>query len=843
VLCYRCGSHVPDDAEVCKSCGNRLDDSLRQSPSAFSKRRVVAQAVEGAPYKSGDLLVDRYEIVDVRGAGPLGFVFRAHDRELDLEVALKVISKRLIQTDEEREHFSKVIRTGRRLSHQNLARVNEDGVADDAPFYTAQFLEGLSLRKILEHRIAKNQVFTLPEVEPILNQIAIALQAAHRLGPHSDLKPENVIVLPDLLKVTDFGVGVALPRVPFVAALKGRKADRYLAPEWHREGTPVDARADTYALGVILGEMLAYMTPDGTGIPELHRLRPDLPAAVDGLYRKALSESPAGRFQTPAELMAELAAIVRRLPVRSNRPGQSVEPQSRPGHSKLAQEPPPVPERFIPPVAPAPAPAAPPAAAKSAGNGSSAGGYSRTVRSGNAVVGGAAAMNYASTDGPTLPPDAPSPPGPNGARGRPGDHSLDETQPFDASMLPPEISGLLSDQTQPFDASSMPALPPPGELALRLRGGVAAPQGQEPPVSEPTPSVTPKIHHPHHAPPPGRSTLPIDDAPPWHPPAAGGPPGSQTLPVPDAMQTTMDDGGAHPLYRAGADNASTMAMDEEQLDEVLNPRPLFGAVAAKPRAAAPRSSLTTLWLVLLTAAGLVVGTLGGYLLLSGLKRRTVEAPAPAQGGPAAASAAAAAAATAAAAAVKCPDGMTGIPRGTFRMGTAKDDPMMGFDERALGAVEVDVFCIDTYEYPNRQGEQPMVNVTWNDAKKLCESKGKRLCSEQEWEKACKGRLSFRFPYGDAFDPNACNTEKKGGDDREISGTGAFPLCVSGYGVKDLSGNVAEWTSTQFAGQKDKTQKGGSFDRPDYAARCSARRSGAPGAKAPEVGFRCCAPPR
>jgi serine/threonine protein kinase len=786
---------------------------------------VAASVVEGAPYKSGDVLSERYEVKDVRGAGPLGFVFRAHDRELDLEVALKVISKRLIQTDEEREHFSRIIRTGRRLSHQNLARVNEDGLSDGAPFYTSQFLEGLTLRKILEHRATKNQVFTLPEVEPILTQIAIALQAAHRLGPHSDLKPENVIVLPDLLKVTDFGMGAALPRAPFVAALKGRKGDRYLAPEWHREGAPIDARTDTYALGVILGEMLAYMTPDGSGIPELHRLRPDLPAAVDGLYRKALSESPGGRFQTPAELMNELSAVIKRPPARAQKSAPPVEPPARQGLSKLSEEPPPVPERFIP---------SPPPPPPAHGNGSSAGGYSKTVRSGTAVVGGAAAMNYGAPDGPTLPPDAPSHPRPNGAMGRaPSDHSLDETQPFDASMLPPEISGLLSGSTQPFDGSG-PVLPPPTrDLAQRLRAGLPPTSDADDPGSSPTPRIDdggPVL-------PPGRSTLPIDDAPPWRPP-----PGTPiTAPNSDGMQTE-DDGRAGPLYRAGSDNASTQAMDEAQLDEVLNPKPLFGAVATSRPPEAPRSN-AALWLVLLTAAGLGIGTLGGYLVLSGLRRRPAETPPQSQGNAATQGTAAAAAAAAVGPAVKCPDGMTGIPQGPFRLGTAKDDPMMGFDERALGAVDVEAFCVDTYEYPNRPGEQPMVNVTWNDAKKLCEGKGKRLCSEQEWEKACKGPQSLRFPYGDAFDPNACNTEKKGGDDREISGAGTFPLCVSSYGVRDLSGNVAEWTGSQFAGHADRTQKGGSFDRPDYAARCSARRSGAPSAKAPEVGFRCCASPR
>ncbi|HVE86708.1 MAG TPA: SUMF1/EgtB/PvdO family nonheme iron enzyme [Myxococcales bacterium] len=785
----------------------------------------MATAIEGAPYKSGDLLAERYEVKDVRGAGPLGFVFRAHDRELDLEVALKVISKRLIQTDEEREHFSRVIRTGRRLSHQNLARVNEDGLSDDAPFYTSQFLEGLTLRKILEHRVAKNQVFTLHEVEPILTQIAIALQASHRLGPHSDLKPENVIVLPDLLKVTDFGMGMALPRAPFVAALKGRKGDRYLAPEWHKEGATIDARSDTYALGVILGEMLAHVTPEGSGIPELHRLRPDLPAAVDGLYRKALSDTPGGRFQTPAELMNELSAIIKRMPARAHKGAPPPEVPARQAASKLQEEPPPVPERFIP---------SPPPPAPAHSNGSSAGGYSKAVRSGNAVIGGAAAMNYAPTDGPTLPPDAPSNPRPNGGPARPpSDHSLDETQPFDVSMLPPEISGLLSDQTQPFDASMLPSLPPPRELAQRLRAGLPPTQGPDDPGSSPTPRIDPR----GHAAPSGRSTLPIDEAPPWNPPDSATP---VSVTPTDGFQT-VDDPQAGPFYRVGSDNASTMAMDESQLDEVLNPRPLFGAVAPRP-AERPRSN-AMLWLALLIAGGVVVGSLGGYLVLSGMRRRPADLPPQSQGSAdKSAAAAAAAAAVAAAPALKCPEGMVGIVKGAFKMGTAKDDPMMGFDERALGAVDVEAFCVDEYEYPNRKGEQPIVNVSWSDAKKQCEKKGKRLCSEQEWEKACKGRQSFRFPYGDVFDPNACNTEKKGGDDREISGAGMFPLCASAYGVKDLSGNVAEWTDTQFAGHSDRTQKGGSFDRPDYAARCSARRSGASSAKTPEVGFRCCASP-
>jgi serine/threonine protein kinase/formylglycine-generating enzyme required for sulfatase activity len=798
---------------------------MRQVPSTFTRRRVGATAVEGAPYKSGDVLAARYEIKDVRGAGPLGFVFRAQDRELELEVALKVISRKLVQTDEEREHFSRTIRTGRRLSHQNLARVNEDGVADGQPFYTSQYLEGLTLRKILEHRASKNQLFSLQEVEPILTQIGIALQAAHRLGPHSDIKPENVIVLPDLLKVTDFGMGLALPRASFVQALQGRKADRYLAPEWYREGKPVDARSDIYSLGVLLGEMLAYMTPDGS-IPELSRLRPDLPAGVEAVYRKALSDDPAQRFQTPAEMIIELSALIggkapappstrSRAQQRAVQPAPPL-PPPRQGLSKLAEEMPPVPERYMPNGSP-PSPAAR--------------GYSKTMPKGTGVVGGAAASPYP-PDGPTLPPT-----------GAGSDQSLDETQPFDASKLPPEITGLLSDQTQPFDSSMLAALPPHSELAKHLRAGA----GPSPAAAVPAPpSVVPSVEVTPAVPTPSevaglaaRRTLPIDEAPPPSPPRANGDLAG--------LMSTEDGVAPPPQYRAAGDAASTMAMDEAMIDEVLNPRPLFGAVA--PPGVTSRSQ-ATLWLVLLTAGGLVIGTLGGYLLLQRLRNRPPEVVQPVPGGASPVGVTGTASGgpdggagipvAAAPPAGKCPPGMVLIPKGPFKMGTAKDDPMMGFDERTLAAVEVDAFCVDQLEYPNRPGEQPMVNVSWNDARRLCESKGKRLCTEQEWEKACKGPSGFRFPYGDAFDPNACNTETKAGEDREIAGGGAFPLCVSAFGVRDLSGNVAEWTSTPFAGHTDKTQKGGSFDRPDYAARCSARRSGPPSAKAPEVGFRCCA---
>jgi formylglycine-generating enzyme required for sulfatase activity len=191
----------------------------------------------------------------------------------------------------------------------------------------------------------------------------------------------------------------------------------------------------------------------------------------------------------------------------------------------------------------------------------------------------------------------------------------------------------------------------------------------------------------------------------------------------------------------------------------------------------------------------------------------------------------------------CPAGMRFVAAGAFKIGTPKDDPMMGFDEKPLRSLDVAAYCIDMYEYPNRRGAAPSVNISWSDAKRVCESKGKRLCSEDEWEKACKGSGNSRFPYGNQFDANACNTQDETGEDRVLSVSGRFGRCHSSYGVADMSGNVAEWTSTPYAGNADMTQKGGSFGRPDYAARCSARKNAPPGARSQEVGFRCCGAPQ
>ncbi len=308
MLCYRCGSHVPDSAERCNSCGQRQVGTARMPSTTGIRRRLSPALLAGAPFRVGDRMAERYVVKDAIGVGPLGYVFRAADEQQGIDVAVKMIHPRFVQTAEEREAFARAVEPARRFMQPSLARVHDLGVEQGWPYVTYSFLDGLTLRRMIDSRLAKGQTFTLEEVEPFLGQLAAALEAAHPLGAHADLKPENVVILPDMLRVVDWGLARGLPRLPFVQAQRQRSTHRYLAPEVVAGAEP-DPRADLYALGVLVGEMLTGLTPD-EDIPELRLTAAELPEAVDGFYRKALNERPEARFRSVRELYEEFVALL-----------------------------------------------------------------------------------------------------------------------------------------------------------------------------------------------------------------------------------------------------------------------------------------------------------------------------------------------------------------------------------------------------------------------------------------------------------------------------------------------------------------------------------------------------
>ncbi len=806
MLCYRCGSHVPDTADKCPTCGQNLSaGGLRQATGTFSRRRAQTGAIEGAPYKAQELVVSRYLIKDVVAAGPLGFVFRAHDKEIDVEVALKVINPKLVQSADERKNFAKHLRLARKLSHPNLVRVYEEGEDNDRPYFTSQFLDGLTLRKIIDLRLAKGAFFTLAEIEPILAQICSAIDGAHKVGPHSDLKPENVLVLPDLLKVTDFGLGLAMPRPPFVQAMKARKADRYLAPELV-DASEIDPRADLYSLGVILGEMLTGLTPDGS-MPELQRRNPEVPTAIEGIYRKAISANPNARYQTAGELFAEFDEQVKKSSPAPTNPNV---PRAEPASG------------MPPPLRP------------------------RTV------TGMLQLQPRRELKPPPPVSDLPPPPPPLSNSGE--EHIPDATQPID----PAQLARALKINRDPTVIRSTDKQDRQETQVLDSEKFIASLDAED---SRETKAVLDVVAAPSQ----------VDLVPAQVPFAhelgrRRSSYGSKTGILVVALVVLgvgVGAGGGYVLIqrqkanqlaaKEAADKAEKALAEKALADKAAETLRLERAAALKAdadRAAAEKAAKDKLTPAERAAADraererLAAEKAAAERADRAERERLAAAERKAAAERAAAERAAAlrerekekekvAAVAAANKAAEggCPEGMKAVQAGAFKMGTPPGDQMMAFDEKALTSVEVGPYCIDIFEYPNKRGAPPMAAVGWADAKRLCESTGKRLCSEAEWEKACKGPTSTKWPYGSGFDANACNTEDESGDPRAVAPAGKYARCRSGFGVQDLSGNVSEWTA-------EKLIKGGSFASSDYAVRCSARKNSG-GSKNSEVGFRCC----
>ena len=332
MLCHRCGSQVPDNSESCATCGLKLTVA---AAGAGPRRRGAG--VE-APYKVGDVFAKRYAIREVLGPGPVGHAFRVLDQEMDVEVALKVINPRLVQMPEERTQFSFALRQGKKLTHPHHVRVYEEGEERNRPYFTTQLLEGMTLRRMMEQRAAQGQRFSARELEPLLAQLVEALNTAHKYGPHSDLKPENIFVLPDMLKVTDYGLALGIPRLPFLQAQKVWRVASYVAPEY-AEGGELDTRMDLYSLGVIVGELLTGQTPEEGELPDLQAHDPELPPGVESLYRRTVNANPLARPKTANEFLAEFSAALARPRPPSAGPAKPAAAAQAPGAVRARPKP------------------------------------------------------------------------------------------------------------------------------------------------------------------------------------------------------------------------------------------------------------------------------------------------------------------------------------------------------------------------------------------------------------------------------------------------------------------------------------------------------------------------
>ncbi len=178
---------------------------------------------------------------------------------------------------------------------------------------------------------------------------------------------------------------------------------------------------------------------------------------------------------------------------------------------------------------------------------------------------------------------------------------------------------------------------------------------------------------------------------------------------------------------------------------------------------------------------------------------------------------------------KCPKGMIKIKEGSFKYGSPASDPTRGPSDPLLKTINLNTYCIDRYE-----SKGP---VSFTQAEARCKKRGKRICTTQEWEKACKGRYNRKFPYGNKFNADKCNTADADGEPRKYKRTGSFKKCRSPYGLYDMSGNLAEWTKNGNSSKQ--ILKGGSYKSEDFDAKCSSVKKASKGSRKSTYGYRCC----
>ncbi|WP_226921261.1 Stk1 family PASTA domain-containing Ser/Thr kinase [Georgenia subflava] len=206
----------------------------------------------------GRLVDDRYEVTGRVARGGMATVYRAVDRRLDRTVAVKVMHPHLAESADFVARFRREARAAARLAHPGVVAVHDQGLAGEASYLTMEYVAGPNLRTVLRRRGA----LPLGESLSLVEQVLDALACAHRGGlVHRDIKPENVLLTPDgRAKVADFGLARAVTEATAATTGTVLGTVAYLAPEIVTEGR-ADPRADVYAVGVLLYELITGRQP------------------------------------------------------------------------------------------------------------------------------------------------------------------------------------------------------------------------------------------------------------------------------------------------------------------------------------------------------------------------------------------------------------------------------------------------------------------------------------------------------------------------------------------------------------------------------------------------------
>ena len=324
VRCLRCDTPIPgsiSDSDVTltepEDPAATLDPSFAKDWSAaVSPGRADRDLESKGLLRPGRIIAGRYEIRERLGTGGMGSVYRAHDREVDRSVAIKIVRPDLAEQSEILRRFKQELILARQVTHKNVIRIFDLGEDAGIKFITMEYIEGKSLKGLVDER----GKLPYQESTEIIQQVCLALEAAHAEGVvHRDLKPHNIMVdKHGKVVVMDFGIARSanVAGMTMTGALIG--TPDYMSPEQVR-GEHVDARSDLFSLGVIYYELLSGKNPYSTGNVESAMFRrtveraapilemdPQIPRFLSEVVTKCLEKDVKDRYQTAREIWDDL---------------------------------------------------------------------------------------------------------------------------------------------------------------------------------------------------------------------------------------------------------------------------------------------------------------------------------------------------------------------------------------------------------------------------------------------------------------------------------------------------------------------------------------------------------
>ena len=264
--------------------------------------------------KIGMVIGDRYEVLEKIGTGGMSDVYKAKDHKLNRLVAVKVLKQEFSENENFVSKFRVEAQSTAGLLHPNTVNVYDVGDEDGINYIVMELVDGITLKKYIE----KKSRLSVKEAVSIAIQVAMGLEAAHNNGIiHRDIKPQNIMISRDgKVKVTDFGIAKAATSNTITSNVMG--SVHYTSPEQARGGYS-DAKSDIYSLGITLFEMLTGRVPfngDTTvaiaikhiqeELPSPAEFNDEIPISVEKIVLKCCQKSPDRRYQSAAELIADL---------------------------------------------------------------------------------------------------------------------------------------------------------------------------------------------------------------------------------------------------------------------------------------------------------------------------------------------------------------------------------------------------------------------------------------------------------------------------------------------------------------------------------------------------------